>query len=170
MKMQTTIHPRTSGRRQAVLALLAAASVLGGCAATHVDDAWQCPLAQGTACASVAETDPAVTSSPGKAQGLTKRGAPPHGEKTGEAEESDPGCVRSCDPLAWLAQWLGNAEEQDDGAAEPENVSPAAASENLRTEERVARIWIAPFVDADGVYREGHWVRAVLEPSRWRLR
>ena len=176
MKMQTTIHPRTSGRRQAVLALLAAASVLGGCAATHVDDAWQCPLAQGTACASVAEKDPAVTSSPVKAQGLTKRGAPPHGEKTGGAEESDPGCDRSCDPLAWLAQWLGNAEEHGDGAAaaEPETVSPtkrspAAAYESLRTEERVARIWIAPFVDADGVYREGQWVRAVLEPSRWRL-
>ena len=39
----------------------------------------------------------------------------------------------------------------------------------LRTDEVVARIWIAPFVDADGVYREASWVRAVLEPAGWRL-
>ena len=39
----------------------------------------------------------------------------------------------------------------------------------LRTDEVVARIWIAPFVDAGGVYREASWVRAVLEPAGWRL-
>ena len=37
----------------------------------------------------------------------------------------------------------------------------------LRTEEVVARIWIAPFVDANGVYREASHVRAVLEPAGW---
>ena len=41
---------------------------------------------------------------------------------------------------------------------------------DLRTDEIVARIWIAPFVDADGVYREASWVRAVLEPAGWRLK
>ncbi len=41
---------------------------------------------------------------------------------------------------------------------------------DLRTDEVVARIWIAPFVDADGVYREASWVRAVLEPAGWRLK
>ena len=41
--------------------------------------------------------------------------------------------------------------------------------ENLRTDEVVARIWIAPFVDADGVYREASHVRVVLEPAGWRL-
>ena len=45
---------------------------------------------------------------------------------------------------------------------------PAAA--DLRTGEVVARIWIAPFVDADGVYREASHVRAVLEPAGWRLK
>ena len=40
---------------------------------------------------------------------------------------------------------------------------------DLRTDEVVARIWIAPFVDANGVYREASWVRAVLEPAGWRL-
>ena len=43
---------------------------------------------------------------------------------------------------------------------------PSAA---LRTEEVVARIWIAPFVDANGVYREAANVRVVLEPAGWRV-
>ena len=41
--------------------------------------------------------------------------------------------------------------------------------DDLRTDEVVARIWIAPFVDADGVYREASFVRVVLEPAGWRL-
>ena len=41
--------------------------------------------------------------------------------------------------------------------------------DGLRTGEVVARIWIAPFVDADGVYREASHVRIVLEPAGWRL-
>ena len=41
---------------------------------------------------------------------------------------------------------------------------------DLRTDEVVARIWIAPFVDADGVYREASHVRMVLEPAGWRLK
>ena len=41
--------------------------------------------------------------------------------------------------------------------------------DGLRTGEVVARIWIAPFVDADGVYREASHVRVVLESAGWRL-
>ena len=41
---------------------------------------------------------------------------------------------------------------------------------DLRTDEIIARIWIAPFVDADGVYREASHVRVVLEPASWRLK
>ena len=47
---------------------------------------------------------------------------------------------------------------------------PEPADGDLRTEEVVARIWIAPFVDANGVYREASHVRVVLEPAGWRLR
>ena len=169
MITQATIHPRIAGCRHAVPALLAAVLVLGGCAATYVDDTWQCPLAQGTACTSVAEADPAVVS-PGKAQ-FTKRG-PAHGAEASEAGESAPGCVGRCDPLAWLAGLLsgGVAASAGPEPAPVEEGSTDAAGKNLRTEERIARIWIAPFVDAEGVYREGHWVRTVLEPARWRLR
>ena len=58
--------------------------------------------------------------------------------------------------------------------AEPDapEIHPAAEDPlgaDLRTDEVVARIWIAPFVDAGGVYREASWVRVVLEPAGWRL-
>ena len=69
-------------------------------------------------------------------------------------------------------------------AAEPQLSEPAAAAlpaepalaavgpqaDELRTGEVVARIWIAPFVDAGGVYREASYVRVVLEPAGWRLK
>ena len=63
--------------------------------------------------------------------------------------------------------------------AAPLSVEPARGEDDpeaddlrgdgLRTGEVVARIWIAPFVDADGVYREASHVRVVLEPAGWRL-
>ncbi len=175
MRTQATIHWRRAGVGQAVPALLAAALVLGGCSATHVGDAWQCPVAQGAACASVAEADPAVTTAE-KAQDL---GIPERPEPAGTDDVGRPDavCAGDCGPLAWLAKWLSTLEERPDGPApvEPDSASPAgevpdAPDERLRTKERIARIWIAPFVDSQGVYREGHWVRTVLEPSRWRLR
>ena len=43
------------------------------------------------------------------------------------------------------------------------------SGDDLRTGEVVARIWIAPFVDANGVYREASHVRVVLEPAGWRV-
>ena len=196
MRARSMIQSRTGQGRAAVPAILAAALVLGGCAATHVGDSWQCPLAQGVACTSVTDTDPAVRA-PGKAQGLTTRkplyrtkiddaqgsGAPATGPNDGNP------CAKGCDPMAWLAKWFRTlwdrntaTEESAEtgrptpaGAIEPEPVPPTptqgtkdAADDGLRTEERIARIWIAPFVDADGVFREAHWVRAVLEPARWR--
>ena len=43
------------------------------------------------------------------------------------------------------------------------------AGESLRTPETVGRVWIGPFVDAAGVYREAAYVRLVIEPAGWRL-
>ena len=57
--------------------------------------------------------------------------------------------------------------EPDAGELHPISKDPHAG--DLRTDEVVARIWIAPFVDADGVYREASHVRVVLEPAGWRL-
>ena len=53
--------------------------------------------------------------------------------------------------------------------AEPARGEDDPGGDSLRTGEVVARIWIAPFVDADGVYREASHVRVVLEPAGWRL-
>ena len=175
MTMQATILSRIANAGLAVPALLAVVLGLGGCGATHVGDAWHCPLAQGTACRSVAEADPAVAR-PAEAKVVRDREPLPWTE-TGNGEGGDVTCADGCDPLAWLADWFGAPEESGSGEllAEPESASPRqelpdASGDGLRTRERIARIWISPFVDAEGVYREGHWVRAVLEPARWRLR
>ena len=58
--------------------------------------------------------------------------------------------------------------EPEADAREP--ASGNAQAGDLRTDETVARIWIAPFVDADGIYREAAHVRVVLEPAGWRIR
>ena len=47
---------------------------------------------------------------------------------------------------------------------------PLPAEESLRTDEVIGRIWIAPFVDENGVYHEASWVRAVFEAAGWRLK
>ncbi len=178
MRTQTAIHRSNALGRQASPVLFAAALVLGGCSATHVGDAWQCPVAQGTACTSVADVDPAVK----KAESAQELAVPELPETLGPAGARNPdgsgaACAGGCDPLALLAKWLGALEEPHDGAAVAESASvslgeeaPDPVSGGLRTKERIARIWIAPFVDANGVYREGHWVRTVLEPAQWRLR
>jgi len=57
---------------------------------------------------------------------------------------------------ALLRAELGPAQDEPDAG-------------DLRTDEVVARIWIAPFVDAEGVYREAGHVRVVVEPAGWRL-
>ncbi len=57
--------------------------------------------------------------------------------------------------------------EQGSPKVHPVAEDPPGA--DLRTDEVVARIWIAPFVDAGGVYREASYVRVVLEPAGWRF-
>ena len=77
----------------------------------------------------------------------------------------------------------------DDGAAPMESTTAAASpagpagddaagdgpggvdsvADDLRVPETLGRVWIGPFVDAGGLYREGAYVRVVIEPARWRL-
>ena len=192
-----------------------AALALSGCAGSHVGDAWQCPLAQGEVCASVAAADPAVPErtvvgnlaigDPLYGQDGASRGADPMSPE--QWAEQD--CESGCGPLAWLAGLFAgpadaepgepgpaNAGHSVSGASEADSVVTAAADpddapfpdageagggaraddapdpaadDTLRTGEVVARIWIAPFVDADGIYREGSWVRVVIAPAAWRL-
>ena len=176
------------------VAAVLGALVLAGCAGSHVGDDWQCPIAQGAVCSSVAAADPAVpeTAEPGA---LVVR-APlhrPRGDAASYEIETAPetGCAAGCGPFAWLARlFSGDGAAADSGeterravpgaapAAETVPAAPGAsrdavpddpADESLRTPETVGRVWIAPFVDADGVYREAAWVRLVIEPAGWRL-
>ena len=163
---------RAPGRRRAA-AVAVAAAVLGGCSTSTVGDSWQCPLAQGEACASVAAVDPAVPKAGGAAgSGMAE---PLYRPRPAPA----PQCGSGCNPFAWLAELIeGTDEENADAAAAASseaNGAAAAASaavpagEDLRTAEVVGRIWIAPYVDAEGVYHEAGWVRAVIAPAGWRL-
>ena len=224
----------------------AAVLALTGCAADYVGDDWQCPLAQGRVCASVAAADPAVpeTRVPATLAPLTRGTASPvddvplyrrvaAGAPAGRVDE--PACRSDCDPFAWLAGLFAGLSDSESGEAGrtdaardvdiedtgatvsqrkgqpgtagagqtaigahatgstviasgmPDDAPPLTAGEAagdartddvsgpsvvaaaLRTGEVVARIWIAPFVDADGIYREGSWVRAVIAPAEWRL-
>ena len=115
-------------------------------------------------------------------------------DRTADPASAPRACEVECggfDPFAWLARLLGADIDEDrpqakDAGPTGTEVAPAMAvvsatapatpshdglqSDDLRTGETVARIWIAPFVDAGGVYREASHVRVVLEPAGWRLR
>ncbi len=220
-----------------------AALALAGCSASHVGDDWQCPLAQGKVCASVAAADPAVPLTRGAAN--PAHDVPLYRRGGGRIAADETACASDCDPFAWLGSLFagiadagsadsgtavsrrnshvgtaapaetanprvnpaaptpgaahnpaapaghpvsgayatesaaiapaepGNApppaRDGADGSAGTEDASDAAFDDALRTGEVVARIWIAPFVDENGIYREGSWVRAVIAPAAWRL-
>ena len=236
-----TVNKR-AGRRAVTVARVApmalGALVLAGCAGTHVGDAWQCPIAQGKVCSSVAAADPAVPETlvpePRTADVLSLR-TPLYEARAGSGERAgmrdgavsagtaDRSCAGGCNPFAWLtslftsADTAASSESRGVGAAGRETpeaapapqtasgvVEPAApgtqaerggpptpppasgvpapraiapdapagnvvAGDDLRTPETVGRVWIGPFVDAGGVYREGAYVRLVIAPAAWRL-
>ena len=174
-------------------ALLCGALTLGGCATTHIGDDWQCPLTQGSPCLGVFDADPAAPGgTAGAAAPITARsvGRSPASRAEDNRSESnraqpadDSGnesaaCNARCRPFAWLWRRGGESEAADDAESDGEAAlhgevertpAPAGSPDDLRTPEVIGRIWIAPYVDANGVYREASWVRVVLEPARWRL-
>lgn len=103
-------------------------------------------------------------------------------------------CTQGCRPSEWLER-LGGRPSAESGGAEPDGDDAPAdigteegdetsmdgnppvrqppgdvlLSAGQRTAERIGRIWIGPYVDGSGVYREASWVRVVIEPARWRL-
>ena len=239
---------KPASRRLALPAAALAALLLAGCSSGNIGESWQCPLAEGGSCDSVAAADPAV---PDRQAGKTTVLAEPLWRVRGDEPPAIPAgtrCVTACDGgfdlFAWLARLFGVSDSSarppgsgsgtgalDPGAgaggndggeersaarhpepaigakvetlpagpdretdaaaasAAPETAGsrlakPAAAAlpakpaaaedgpqaDDLRTGEVVARIWIAPFVDADGVYREASYIRVVLEPAGWRLK
>ena len=189
---------RTRNRAVLPTAALAAL-LLAGCSSGHVGESWQCPLADAGTCDSVAAADPAVPDMDAARHTVLGeplwrvRG----GENATAPRKADGGCGADCagfDPFAWLARLFApeTADREKTNATGPTRLLPTEAptpsalpaepdaakthpvaedphGADLRTDEVVARIWIAPFVDADGVYREASHVRVVLEPAGWRL-
>ena len=192
-----TIPKKYAPYRTGIPAATLAAILLAGCSSGHVGESWQCPLAKGGSCDSVAAADPAVPDR--QAVGSTVLAEPLYRVRAGVRSKApaetpcDADCGTGFDPFAWLMR-LFEAEDGEDesrsvdiaantptpqpsqisGPSEPETAAlPAeadSAGDDLRTGEVVARIWIAPFVDAHGVYREAAHVRVVLEPAGWRLK
>ncbi len=186
---------RSNARRLApALAAALAALTLSACSATHVGESWQCPLAQGSSCTSIADADPAVPASAARAAVLF--GEPLHGVRRhvgGEAGVGLRGTGEACEVGCGFFGWLKELFGTDADADAPHPIPPATASstdlssgqdgevqsalpvaaiasdEDLRVPEVLGRIWIAPFVDAEGIYREAHWVRVVLQPAGWKL-
>ena len=191
-------------RRSVLPAAALAAFLLAGCSSGYIGEDWQCPLAAGGSCASVATADPAVPKT-GSVQAMATGEPIRLLPRDMEAERADlPAmesrfCEADCgfDPFAWLVRLFGGSDDvngerlfakpsasdvapkpapdrSDSGSgplpAGPASGHDAAQADGLRTGEVVARIWIAPFVDTDGVYREASHVRVVLEPAGWRLR
>ena len=178
------------------LVLALGAPLLGGCAASHVGNTWQCPLVQGRPCVSVADVDPAGAGAQrtGARAGNTVavpvsetplyRTASIARDRTGDTAAAPPrrGCGGGCRPFAWLRRLgrHGTEAPPDGGVGEPDTDTGESgeppemphtdtpAVGDLRTPEVIGRIWIAPYVDAHGVYREANWVRVVFEPSGWK--
>ena len=209
-------------RLPAALGAVAGAFALAGCAGSHVGDSWQCPIAQGQVCESVAAADPTVPET-AEREALAIR-TPLYGSgdeddrAVGGTPDTEAGCAVGCGPFAWLARLFapdraeaaeaatpGPAASQaeagaDPGGGLPHEAAPGAAparaasveaasaatgpggppaplpagsdgrADDLRTPEVVGRIWIGPFVDAGGVYREAAWVRVVIAPAGWKRR
>ena len=161
--------------------------LLAGCSATHVGESWQCPLAQGSSCTSIAEADPAVPAGaahPAVLFGEPLLGAPGRPGGAARPGHRDEGgtCDGECGLLAWFREMFRPGAADPAARTTPEasatvaTTEPAAApgfvvadDASLRVPEVLGRIWIAPFVDAAGIYREAHWVRVVLEPADWKL-
>ena len=199
-------------RRPWPTAIVLAGLALAGCSGANVGSSWQCPLAQGGTCDSVAGADPAVAQA-APADGMTIREPLYRARGGARPEPAARSCKVDCDagfdPFGWLVRLFEAGDGEDDSRAAdagPMRIAPGAEAAStpgagadpaiesaidtsalpagpetaaepgalepyagLRTEEVVARIWIAPFVDANGVYREASHVRVVLEPAGWRV-
>jgi len=206
----TVENLNTNHRAFVLVKATLAALALSGCAATHVGEDWQCPLAQGTHCASVGAADPMVplagieplagiggwpdarveSRPPISATRARRHSASGTAvEEVRDTRRRD--CPVFCRPFGWFARILAGGGDGADASASPNgvpdtaheaaesgdraDVHPASSGTDepppdarVRLPETVGRVWIAPYVDANGVYREASWVRIVIAPATWK--
>ena len=206
----TVENLNTNPRALVLVTAALAALALSGCAATHVGEDWQCPLAQGTHCASVAAADPMVplagveplAGGGGRLDARLESKPPVSATRArrhsaaGRATEvvrdrRGRDCPVFCRPFGWFSRVLAHGGGGAEASAAP-NDAPDPAREaaesgdragghqassgaveppqnaRVRLPETVGRVWIAPYVDAHGVYREASWVRIVIAPAAWK--
>ena len=127
----------------------------------------------------------AGTQAPIAALGDGRNGAPGTSIEAG-GDGIGRNCPAFCRAFRWFARLLETDAEGDTAelsAAPAGNDATADARADkgkrsgaadepprdaaLRRPETIGRVWIAPFVDGDGVYREGAWVRIVIAPAAW---
>ena len=140
--MRKTETPKRPLPAMAVLAALA----LAGCSGGNVGSSWQCPLAQGGNCESVAGADPAVpqTASVPQAASVPERvSAPGAGRKPVPGKPlylvrdrigAEAPCRADCDggfdPFGWLARLFG-VDRKEDASSGPKpapETAPAPAA------------------------------------------
>ena len=192
-----TVEVREKTVAGGAVPIVLVALLLGGCATSHIGSEWPCPASLGTPCTSVAGADPARGVEAGVQDAQRPLHRTDGNEGIVRASDSENGskpatnrCSRGCRPFAWLRRLgskpagvsmeeepdrtaigaqPGTGDEPVDTAVTPMDSGGAAAAQPPRTEEVVGRIWIAPYVDANGVYHEASWVQTVLEPAGWWL-
>ena len=185
--------------RRAALPAVVVSPLLAGCGANHVGEDWQCPMVQGSRCASVEAADPAIPPAARSDAPATERPAAfgPGAEAAavaaaGAAERAGCASCRSRRGLSGRFRRAGGESRGREAAGagvsgSAANAVPAAdasasapafprsaeiAVENpaaaVRVPEKIGRVWIAPWADAGGAYREGAWMRVVISPAAWR--
>ena len=135
MKTFETRAPRRPAMpKAAILAATLGAVVLAGCSSGHVGESWQCPLATGGSCGSVAAVDPAVP----ETSGGTVLDAPLWRQRGGagglpEATACTGGCGDGSGPFGWFGRLLSGGDNEDrdparDAVATREDSMPDAAA------------------------------------------
>ena len=111
-----------------------AALLLAGCSSGHIGDSWQCPLAEGGACDSVAAADPAVPETAGRTmlkQPLWRVGdsAPEAPTARGPGQAMETACKADCsgrfDPFGWLWRLFAGGDGGDSIDAREAGPAPA---------------------------------------------
>ena len=87
-------------------------------------------------------------------------GAAPPTEIPADTDAVSPGAAATAESPA-----VADTDSAEESLPESTRDTPVAG---IRVPEKIGRVWIAPWVDASGVYREGAWVRIVLSPASWR--
>ena len=138
----TTMETRAPRRLAIRSAALIGAMALAGCSSGHIGESWQCPLAKGGSCDSVAAADPAVPETAGRTvlkeplwrqrdsapEAPPARGEPaPASEPGGQAMET--ACKADCgggfDPFGWLRRLFADGDGVESIHAREAGPAPA---------------------------------------------